>query len=89
MWSCEELIDLYDKRLISRRDLTRALMLLLVPTASGAQTAATTPVTRGHTINHVQLKSATYPRRRNSTQSWSEHRKSARTTQTRVGHGDA
>ena len=53
--SWDAMMNLYDRGLLSRRDLMQGLLLLAAPAEGLAQSKASTPVVVGHTVNHVQI----------------------------------
>lgn len=54
--SADKLFDLYDRGLVSRRELLRGLLLVAVPASGLAQSSRPTTAALGHTVNHVQLQ---------------------------------
>ena len=52
----DRLFNLYDRGLVSRRELMRGLLLLAAPASAVAQSTGAAAAAVGHTVNHVQLQ---------------------------------
>jgi predicted enzyme related to lactoylglutathione lyase len=55
MNSFDELLNGYDRGTLTRRQLVQGLLMLALPAAAGAQTAAPADPLRARTVNHVHI----------------------------------